>query len=142
MHFSSHKVNKKPKFWKFSFFFQFLQNFERTFTVLGGNVLGRDIKIENCTLSLQSMMLRMKTIFKSFVSFPFIRTWNKNFLDLWLQNFLPGCRNCTLRVYLNPFEMLAWDVKQYKQKLFLKFGGKYSTCLFKLQSTCPKEHFE
>ena len=83
-----------------------------------------------------------KDFFESFVSFPFIRTWNKFFLDLWQQSFLPGCQNCTLRVYLNPFEMLAWDVKQYKQKLFLKFGGKYSTCLFKLQSTCPKEHFE
>ena len=89
-----------------SLFFQFLQNFERTFTVLGGKVLGRDNKIENCTLSLQRIMLRMKLIFESFVSFPFIRTWNKNFLDLWQQSFLPGCQNCTLRVYLNSL----WDV--------------------------------
>ena len=97
---------KTSNFWKFSFFYQFLQNFERTITVLGGKVLGRDIKIESCTLSLQSIMLRMKTFFESFVSFPFIRTWNKNFLDLWQQIFLQGSQNCTLRVYLNSLRIV------------------------------------
>ena len=63
---------------------------------------GRDIKIENCTLSLQSIMLRIKIIFESFVSFPFIRTWNKTFLDLWQQSFHPGCQKGILGVYMSP----------------------------------------
>ena len=43
---------KKTTFEK-SEFFQTLQVFERTFTVLGGKVFGRDIKIENCSLRLK-----------------------------------------------------------------------------------------
>ena len=35
------------------FFFQFLQNFERTITVLGEKVFGRDIKIESCSHRLK-----------------------------------------------------------------------------------------
>ena len=46
---SSHKINKKIKFLEVLFFFQIFQIFERTFTVLGEKVLGRDIKIEKCT---------------------------------------------------------------------------------------------
>ena len=46
---SSQKINKQSNFWNFSFFFQILQNFERTITVLGEKVFGRDIKIESCS---------------------------------------------------------------------------------------------
>ena len=63
-------------------------------------------KIEICTLCLQSIMLRIKIIFWNFVSFPFIRTWNINFLDSWQQSFHACYQNCTLRFYLNSF----WDV--------------------------------
>ena len=44
---SSHKIKQKIKLLKNLFFFQNLQKFERTFTVLGEKVLGRGIKIEN-----------------------------------------------------------------------------------------------
>ena len=54
-----------------SLFFQTHQNFERTITVLGEKVLGRDIKIENCTLCLQSIMLGIKIIFRKFCKFSF-----------------------------------------------------------------------
>ena len=97
---SSHKINQQINFWKLSFF-QNLQNFERTFTVLGEKVLCSDIKIENCTLCLQSIMLRIKLIFETFVSFPFIRNWNKTFLDLWQQSFHPGCQKGNLGVYMS-----------------------------------------
>ena len=102
MHFSSHKNNQKIKLLKVLFFYQFLQNFERTFTVRGGKFLGMDIKNENCTLSLQSIMLRIKIIFDCFVSFPFIRNWNKTFLDLWQQSFHPGWQKGILGVYMSP----------------------------------------
>ena len=83
-----------------------------------------------------------KNFFESFVIFPFVRTWNINFLDLWQQRSHPGCQNCTLRVNLNSL----WDVGirseiNYKETI-LEVGGKNLTCLLKLHSTCPKEHFE
>ena len=97
---------KKKLFFENSVFFQTLRQFERTFTALGEKVFGRDIKVENCTLCLQSIMLRIKIIFRIFVSFPFIRTWNINFLYLWQQSFHAVYQNCTLRVHLNSL----WDV--------------------------------
>ena len=102
---SSRKIKQKIKFLKNLFFLNF-QKSERTFTVLGEKVLGRGIKIANCTLSLQSIMLRIKIIFESFVSFPFIRTWNKTFLGLWQQSFQPRCQKGILGVYMSPL----WDV--------------------------------
>ena len=47
-------------------------------------------------------MLRIKIIFESFVSFPFIRNWNKTFLDLWQQSFHPGWQKGILGVYMSP----------------------------------------
>ena len=103
---SSHKIKQKLKLLKNLFFFQNLQNFERTFTVLGGKVLGRGIKIENCTLCLQSINLRIKNFFETFSSFHLFRTWNMKFLDLWQQSFHPGCQNYILLVYMKSL----WDV--------------------------------
>ena len=42
----------KKVFFESSVFYQTLRNFERTFTVLGEKVFGRDIKIEKCSFSL------------------------------------------------------------------------------------------
>ena len=98
---SSRKIKQKIKYLKNLFFLNF-QKSEWTFTVLGEKVLGRGIKIANCTLSLQSIMLRIKIIFESFVSFPFIRTWNKTFLGLWQQSFQPRCQKGILGVYMSP----------------------------------------
>ena len=49
---SSQKINQRTKLLKVLFFFQFLQKFERTFTVLGEKFFGGDIKIGNCSLRL------------------------------------------------------------------------------------------
>ena len=46
------KYQSKNQFFENSLFCQLLQNFERTITVLGKKVFGRDIKIENCSLRL------------------------------------------------------------------------------------------
>ena len=97
---------KKSIFFESFFSFQILQNIERTFTLLAEKVLCRDIKNESFTLCIQSIMLGKKNFFESFVSFPFIRTWNINFLDLWQQSFHPGCQSCILFVHMNSL----WDV--------------------------------
>ena len=103
---SSHKIKQKIKLLQNLFFFQSLQNFERTYTVLGEKVLGRGIKLEICTLCHQSINLRIKILFESFVSFHWFRTWNMKFLDLWRQSFHPGCQSCILLGYMN----FLWDV--------------------------------
>ena len=103
---SSRKIKPKIKCMKNLSLFLIFQNSERTFTVLGEKVLGRGIKIPNCTLSLQSIMLRIKIIFESFVSFPFIRTWNKTFLGLSQHSLQPGCQKGIKGVYMSPL----WDV--------------------------------
>ena len=59
------------KIFESSIFFQILKNFEWTFTVLGEKLCGRDIKIELCTLCLQSIILRKKIIFWKFCKFLF-----------------------------------------------------------------------
>ena len=91
---------KKSNFWKFSF----LSSSSELWTnIYRGwrKVLCRDIKIGNCTLCLQSIMLRLKINFENFVSFPFIRTWNIIVLDLRQQSFHPVCQKCNLRVQMN-----------------------------------------
>ena len=98
---SSHKINQKIKFLKVFSFFQSFQKFERTFNVLGEKFSGRDISIEKCTLCLQSIILKIKNFFESFVSFQFFRTWSMKFLDLWQQSFHPGCQKNFLGVHMS-----------------------------------------
>ena len=62
----------KKTFFESSVFFQTLRNLDRTFTVLGEKLFGRDIKNENCTLCLQNIMLRRKIIFWKFCMFSFV----------------------------------------------------------------------
>ena len=98
---SSHKINQKIKFLKVLFFFQILQNFERTFTVLGENFLDRDIKIELCTLCLQGIILRIKIFFWKFCKFSFTSDLEHKILDSWQQSFHPGCQKRNLGVYMS-----------------------------------------
>ena len=72
-----------------SLFFQTLQNFERTITVLGEKVLGRDIKIENCTSCLQSIMLGMN-FFLNFCKFSFISDLEHKIFGFVATEFSPG----------------------------------------------------
>ena len=90
MQFSSHNIDQKIKLLKVLFIYQILQNFERTFTVLGEKILGRGIKIENCTLCLQSINLRMKIIFWKFCKFSFVSDLEHKFFGFVATEFSPG----------------------------------------------------
>ena len=96
----------KKSIFESSLFFKFFRTLNEQLPCLAKKFCAGISKIEICTLCLQSIMLRIKIIFWNFVSFPFIRTWNINFLDSWQQSFHACCQNCTLRFYLNSF----WDV--------------------------------
>ena len=61
-----------------SLFFQILQNFERTITVLGGTLFGRDIKNENCSLRLKRSIKKPNFWKISFFS---------NSSELWTNNY-------------------------------------------------------
>ena len=138
---SSHRINQRIKFLKLLFFFQFLQNFERTITVLGEKVFGRDIKIENYTLSLQSIMLRIKIIFWKFCKFSFYSDLEHKFFGFVATEFSPGLSK-RLGVYMSPLRDVGIRSDMTWGETFLNHGGKISTFFLKLHSTCPKEHFE
>ena len=95
MQFSSHKINQKTKLLKVLFIYQTLQNFERTFTVLGEKLFGRKIKIENCSL-------RLKRSIKKSISwkFSFFSTsseyWTNNY-RAWQKSFRQGYQNWKLQ---------------------------------------------
>ena len=88
--FSSHKIKQKIKLSKSLFSFQNLQNFERTFTVLGEKDLGSGIKLENCTLCLQSIILSLKKNFWKFSKFSFISDLEHNCFGFEATEFSPG----------------------------------------------------
>ena len=90
MQFSSHKINQKIKILKVLFIYQTLQNFERTFTVLGEKVFGKDIKIENSTLCLQSIMLGIKIFFRKFCKFSFYSDLEYNCFGFEATEFSPS----------------------------------------------------
>ena len=94
------KDESKNQIFEKSLFFQLLQKFEQTITVLGEKFSGSYITIENCTLCLQNIILKIKIFCWKFVSFQFFRTWNIKFLDLRQQSFHPVCQQCNLRVYM------------------------------------------
>ena len=95
------KDESKNQIFENSLFFQLLQKFEQTITVLGEKFSGSFITIENCTLCLQNIILKINIICWKFVSFHFFWTWNIKFLDLRQHSFHPGCQQCNLRVYMN-----------------------------------------
>ena len=69
---SSQKINQKTKLLE-NLFFQILQNFERTFTVLDEKLFGRDVKIESCSLcfmrsNIKSNFWKISFFFKIFRS--------------------------------------------------------------------------
>ena len=88
--FSSHKINQKIKLLKVLFIYQILQNFERTFTELGEKVLGRAIKIENCTFCFQNIKLRTKIIFWKFCEFSFYSDLEHKFFGFVATEFSRG----------------------------------------------------
>ena len=88
--FSSHKINQKIKLLKVLFIYQILQIFDRTFTLLGEKSSGRNIKIENCTLCLQSIILKIKNFFWKFCKFSFISDLEHKIFGFVATEFSPG----------------------------------------------------
>ena len=101
LHSSSHKIKQKIKLLKNLYFFQNLHNFERKFTVLGEKILCRDIKNENCTLCLQSIMLGIKINFWKFCKFSFISDMEHKKFGFVATEFSSGLSKCILGVYMN-----------------------------------------
>ena len=71
------KDESKNQIFENSLFFQLLQNFEQTITVLGKKVFGRDIKIESCSLRL-IRSIKKSNFWKFSFSFKFFRTLNEH----------------------------------------------------------------
>ena len=104
---------------KILFFFQTLQIFERTFTVLGDNFSGRDIKIENCTLCLQSIILKIKNFFWKFLFFfQTIRHFERTFTVLVEKVF-----GRDIKIEKKSFRLIRSIKKSnfWKFSLFIKF---------------------
>ena len=140
---SSQKINQKIKLLKVLFIYQTLQNFERTITVLGEKVLGRDIKIENCTLCLQIIMLGIKFFFRKFCKFSFYSDLEHNCFGFEATEFSPSLSKIQ-STCLYEFSLRCWYKKwnSVKGNLFLKIGGKILTSSLKLHSTSPTERFD
>ena len=88
------KDESKNQIFENSLFFQLLQNFEQTITVLGKKVFDRDIKIEICSLRL------IRSIKKSnFWKFSFFSNSSElwtNIYSAWRKIFGQGYQNCKL----------------------------------------------
>ena len=132
--------------------FQILRNFERTFPVLGEKVFGRVIKLENCTICVQSIILGLKKVLESFVSFHLFRTWNIIVLDLRQQSFHPVCQKCYPRVYMNSLRDvgitrdISWRETFFEpwrknSDLFLKTAFYVSKGKFWVKNTFFKSYF-
>ena len=95
MQFSSHKINQKIKLLKVLFIYQTFQNFERTFTVLGKEVFGRDIKIENCSLCLKRSIKK-----SNFWKFSFFSNSSEVWMNIyraWRKSLGQGYQNWKLQ---------------------------------------------
>ena len=95
---SSQKINKKNQTSESSLFFQTLRNFERTFTVLGEKVFGRDTKIEKCSFRLIRSI--KKSNFWNFSFFQILQNFERTFTVLGEKLFGRDIKieNCSLRL--------------------------------------------
>ena len=91
---SSQKINQKTKLLENLFFLQILQNFERTFTVLGEKLFGRDIKIEKCSVRLERSI--KKPNFWKFAFFSISSELWTNLYSAWRKTFRQGYQNWKL----------------------------------------------
>ena len=89
-------------------FFQILQIFERTFTVLGEKVFSRDIKFENCSLCLKWSI--KKSNFLKFSFFQILQKFERTFTVLGEKHFGRGIKieNCSLRLKISIKKQNFW----------------------------------
>ena len=102
---SSRKIKQKINYLKNLFFFKFSELWTNIYRAWRKS-FGQGYQI--CKLYSKSSEYHVadKFFFEGFVGFPFIRTCNKAFLNLWQQSFQPGCQKDILGVYMSPL----WDV--------------------------------
>ena len=86
---SSHNINQKINFWKFSFF-KFFRILNEPLPCLAKKFCAGISKIEICTLCLQSIMLGIKIIFWKFCKLPFYSELENKFFGFVATEFSPG----------------------------------------------------
>ena len=89
----------KKQLLKVLIFFQTLQVFEWTFTVLGEKIFGRDIKIESYSLRLERS-LKKPNFWKFSFFFKFFRTLNEH-LPCLEKNFSAGISKLKIAVFVS-----------------------------------------
>ena len=137
----------KKLFLKVLFFFQTLRNFERTFTVLGEKVFGRDIKIEKC--SFRRIRFIKKSNFWKSSFFSNFQNFEGTFTVLGEKRFGRDIRNenCTLCLQsINlRIKIVFWKfcklslVSDLEHEVFGFVATEFSPGLSKMQSTCLYE---
>ena len=128
---SSQKINQKTKLLENLFFFQILQNFERTITVLGGKFFGRDIKNENCSLRLKRS-IKKQNFWKISFFFKSFRILNEH-LPCLAKNFSAGISKLKSAVFVSKDQSknqtsessLFFQFLQNFERTFTVLGGKH-----------------
>ena len=110
-------------------FFQTLQVFGRTFTVLGEKVFSRDIKFENCSLRLKRSI--KKPNFWNFSFFQTLQNFERTFTVLGEKHFGRDIKieKCSLRLKRSIKKPNFWKFWCFF-KLF-RFLNEHSPCLVK-----------
>ena len=106
----------KKNFLESSVFLQTLQNFQRTFTVLGRKVFGRDIKIESCSLRLIRSITKIKFLKVLFFSNS-SELWT-NIYRAWQKSFRQGYENWKLQ---SSSHKINQKNQTFESTLFFKF---------------------
>ena len=114
------KDQSKSQIFERSLFFQLLQIFERTFTVLGEKIFGRNIKIETCSLRLERSI--KKSIFWKF-SFQLLQNFERTITVLGKEVFGRDIKivNCSLRLVRSNKKSIIWKIS-----FFLKFSALWT----------------
>ena len=153
LQFSSHQVNQKIKLFEV-LFFQNLQNFERTFTVLGEKLFSRVIKIKNCSLRLKRS-IKKPNFWKFSFFFKLFGTLNEHLLCL-ARKFSAGIAKLKNAVFVSSdlsknqtFESsLFFQVLQNFERTITVLGWKIfgrdikiESCSFRLIRSIKKSNF-
>ena len=113
----------KKQLSEFLIFFQTLRIFERTFSVFGEKIFGRDIKIENCSLRLIKSNKKSNFWKISFFSF-FLKSselWT-NIYRAWQKSFGQGHQNWKLYSMSSEYQFEHKNNFLKVLKVFICFG--------------------
>ena len=135
----------KKNFLKVLFFFHTIRNFERTFTVLGKEVFGRDIKIENCSFRL-IRLIKKSNFWKFSFYYQILQKFERTLTvlgekvlgrDIKIEN----CTLCLQSIMLG-IKKIFWKFCKFsfysdlEHKFFGFVATEISPGLSKLHSTC------